>query len=120
MHFIRNFFEIHIRDNMIFYLLLTLFLSWNYFMLDHTIPFYIYNALIPWFGQSLIALICSNIIFILFLSLLFIYPNKEMARIYEFNNKKNERTFFWICQSISVVIIILFRQVYEFIVLFLN
>ncbi|MFS0752952.1 hypothetical protein [Oceanobacillus sp. 1P07AA] len=116
MEFIREYAIIHIRDNFFFYLVLTLILTWNYFLLPETIPYYIYSALAMLFGESALILLIANLVFIFVLSLLFIYPNKLLVEIQEFKKDKYRRRYFWICQLISVVIIIFIRQIYEVVI----
>lgn len=119
MEFIREYAIIHIRDNFFFYLVLTFILTWNYFLLPETIPYYIYSALTMLFGESALILLIANLVFIFVLSLLFIYPNKLLADIQNFKKYKHRRSYFWICQLISVVIVIFTRQAYEtFILMF--
>lgn len=113
MDFIRIYLSIHVRESFSFYLILLIVLSWNYFLLPQTIPYYLYGLIEPIGFNSFILIFLLNILFVFVLSMLFIYPNREVVTIFQFKEHKHKKAMFWICQFISIMLIVFLRQVYE-------
>lgn len=113
MVFLRILFSVHIVQNFSFYLLLLFVFTWNYFLLPNTIPYYLFHLLDPVGINQLLLLMISNLLFLVLLSLIFIYPNKETVKAFNFKSEKDKKRMFWICQLLSLVMVIFIRQLYE-------
>lgn len=94
-------------------------MSWNYFLLPQTIPYILFQFLQPIGVNPFILIILLNGLFIVLLSLLFIYPNKVIVDVFQFKKEKDKKRMFWICQLISVITVIFIKQAYEIIVSFI-
>lgn len=117
MMFFRMLFRVHIVENFFFYLLLLFVFTWNYFLLPNTIPYYVFHLLEPLGINQFLLLMLANLLFVILLSLLFIYPNKLTVQAFNFEREKDKKAMFWICQTVSLVIVIFIRQLYESVIM---
>jgi hypothetical protein len=93
--------------------MLLLVFTWNYFLLPNTVPYYLYHLIEPIGINPLFLLILTNLLFIVLLSLIFIPANKATVKEFNFEKEKDKKRMFWICQILSVILVMFVRLFYE-------